>query len=99
MPFNNAEFSEILAGKKKKFYPVGLDAADPDWHRSVHCLFLQQTSRAETECLNTRCSWVFVSSTMEYLSNERTLPEIFAPFNKWTVRCLPPASAPLKNDS
>src|ERR1700686_3304671 len=36
---------------------------------------------------------------MEYLSNERTLPETFAPFRRCTVRCFPPASATLRNDS
>jgi hypothetical protein len=34
---------------------------------------------------------VLVSSTMEYLSNERTFPEICVPFSNWTVMCFPPA--------
>src|SRR5438445_7410063 len=71
----------------------------PGSHVSVHCLFLQQTSRAETECLKISCSCVLVSSTMEYLSNERTFPETCAPFSNWTVMCFPPARATLRNDS
>ena len=66
---------------------------------SVHCLFLQQTNSAETECLKINCSWFFVSSAMEYLSKERTFPETFAPLSRWTVICLPAACATFKNDS
>jgi hypothetical protein len=87
------------ANKWKVVYPMPLGAGTPVWQRSVHSLFLQQTSKAETECLKISCAWVFVSSTIEYLSNERTLPETFAPFSKWTVMCLPPVSATFKNDS
>src|SRR5258708_7698957 len=54
---------------------------------------------AETECLKINCSCEMVSSTMEYLSKERTCPESLAPFNKWTVVCFPLASARLRNDS
>src|ERR1051326_1230831 len=76
-----------------------LRTPDPFWHVSVQRLFLQHTSSAETECLKMSCSCVLVSSTMEYLSKERTLPEIFAPFSRCTVMCLPAARATLRNDS
>jgi len=81
------------------FYSIAFGTGVSGRHRSVQRLFLQQTSRAETECLKMSCSWVFVSSTMEYLSNERTFPETFAPFSRWTVMCFPPASAMFRNDS
>src|ERR1051325_10247602 len=45
------------------------------------------------------CSCVLVSSTMEYLSKERTLPESLAPFSRCTVMCLPAARATFRNDS
>lgn len=57
-------------------------AGGPLWQVSVQRLFLQQTSRAETECLKISWACVLFSSTMEYLSNERTFPETFAPFNR-----------------
>ncbi len=54
---------------------------------------------ATTECLKISWACVLFSSTMEYLSNERTFPETFAPFSRCTVICFPPASATLRNDS
>src|SRR5262244_1258027 len=45
---------------------------------------------------NTR---VLVSRTMEYLSNERTLPESLAPFSSCIVMCFLAAKATLRNDS
>src|SRR3954451_19395227 len=65
----------LISLRRRKCQSVFLRKPAPIWQVSVQCLFLQHTSSAETECLKMSCSCVFVSSTMEYLSNERTLPE------------------------
>lgn len=61
--------------------------------------FFRQKKTAEMECLNTKCSCSAVSSTTEYLSKDRTVPETLIPLSRYTVTCLPPWRAAPKNDS
>jgi hypothetical protein len=54
-----------------------------EYGRSGPCGFAMTT--VEIACLKISCSWLFVSSTTEYLSKERIRPVSFTPLSRYNV--------------
>lgn len=68
-----------------------------EYGRSGACGFAITT--VEIACLKISCSWLFVSSTTEYLSNERMRPVSFTPLSRYNVMIALSLRAVFKKES
>src|SRR5205085_11342068 len=65
--------------------PMGPGPGPPSRSRACAPCAGRTIASVEIECLKMTCSWLLVSSTTEYLSNERILPLSFTPLSRYRV--------------